>query len=86
MLAVAKQQSSAIDTYSKNHFTTLQTEYLYPKDWKFLHTTKAFLQPFYRATLETQGDYATIDRVLFTMDILVKHFEKALVSRIPSFY
>ena len=25
-----------------------------------------------------QGDNATIDRVLFTMDILVQHFEKAL--------
>ena len=32
--------------------------------------------------METQGDHATIDRVLFTMDILVQYFEKALVSRL----
>jgi hypothetical protein len=29
----------------------------------------AFLQPFHRATLETEGDNATIDRILLTMDV-----------------
>lgn len=81
MLVVAEQKSGAIDTYSKNHLATLEADYLFPADWERLRTIKAFLQPFHRATLETQGDGATIDRVLFTMDILVQYFERALVGR-----
>jgi hypothetical protein len=78
MVAVADQKAGAVDTYTKNHFTTLQADYLSPEDWERLHTVKEFLQPFYRATLETQGDHATIDSVLFTMDIIVQYFEAAL--------
>jgi hypothetical protein len=83
MLTVADQKAGAIDAYTKNHFDTLQADYLSPEDWKRLRTIKEFLQPFYRATLETQGDHATIDSVLFTMDILVQYFETALVSKLP---
>src|SRR5215213_807436 len=39
---------------------------------------QSFLEPFHRATLETQGDYATLDRVLFSMDILIRCFEQGL--------
>ena len=83
MLAVADQKAVAIDTYSKNHFATLQADYLSPEDWERLRMIKEFLQPFHRATLETQGDHATIDSVLFTMDIIVQYFEAALVSSVP---
>jgi hypothetical protein len=83
MLTVADQKAGAIDTYTKNYFATLQADYLSPEDWKRLRTIKEFLQPFHRATLETQGDHATIDSVLFTMDIIVQYFEAALVSRLP---
>ena len=82
MLAIADQKAGAIDTYTKNHITELHVEYLSPEDWNRLRTIKTFLYPFYRATLETQKDYATIDRVLFTMDILIQYFEKALVNRL----
>jgi len=84
MLAVADQKAGAIDTYTKNHFTTLQADYLSPEDWKRLHTIKEFLQLFHRATLETQGNHATIDSVLFTIDIIIQYFEAALISRLPS--
>jgi hypothetical protein len=77
---VADQKAGAIDTYSKNHFATLQADYLSPGDWERLRTIKEFLQPFYRATLETQGDHATIDSVLFTMDIIVQYLEAAIVG------
>ena len=80
MLIVASEKAGSIDTYTKNYLSALEEEYLSPKDWDQLRIITTFLQPFHRATLETQGDYATIDRVLFTMDILVQHFEKALVS------
>ena len=79
MLVVAIEQAGPIDIYTKNHLSDLETEYLSLQDWDRLRTIKRFLQPFHRATLETQGDNATIDRVLFTMDILVQYFEKALV-------
>ena len=78
MLVIADQKSSAINIYTKNHFTTLQAEYLSPEDQEQLRTTIVFLKPFYRVTLVAQGDNAIINRVLFTMDILVQHFEKAL--------
>ena len=45
---------------------------------------KAFLYLFYQATLETQGDFATINHVLFTIDILVQYFEKSLVRRLSN--
>jgi hypothetical protein len=82
MLVIAVEKAGAIDTYTKNHFPTLEADYLTPQHWKRLYTIKEFLQPFYRATLETQGDSATIDKVLWTMDILIQHFEGALVSKL----
>ncbi|KAJ8097167.1 hypothetical protein POJ06DRAFT_40604 [Lipomyces tetrasporus] len=36
-----------------------------------------FLRPFYRATLETEGDIATLDRTVYTMDILVRQFRRS---------
>lgn len=78
MLVVATEKSGAIDTYLKNNFATLEKDYLSPSDWDRLRKIKAFLQLFHRATLETQGHNATIDHVVFTMDILVRYFEKAL--------
>jgi hypothetical protein len=65
---------------NKKWFESLQDDYLSPQDRETLSTTANFLQPFYRATLKTEGDHATIDRRLFTMDILIKRFEKYLVS------
>ena len=82
MLVIAVEKAGAIDTYTKNHFPTLEADYLTPQHWKRLRTIKEFLQPFYRATLETQGDSAMIDKVLWTMDILIQHFESALVSKL----
>jgi hypothetical protein len=80
MLRVALQFDTAIDTYTKKHFDILQAEYLSPMDWEKLRTTSKFLSLFDRATLKTQGDQATIDNVLFVMDVIIKHFEQALVS------
>ena len=83
MCEVALEYSSAIDTYTKKYFDDLQDDYLSPNDWSKLHTINQFLKPFRQATLVTQGHQATIDRVLFTMDILIKYLEKALVSKYP---
>jgi hypothetical protein len=82
MLEVALTLAPAIDAYSKKHFKTLKADYLMPDDWIRLRKIKEFLYPFYKATLETEGDMATIDRVLFCMDALIKCFDKSLVCTI----
>ena len=80
MLEVGLEKESAIDTYTKQWLESLREDFLTPEDWTSLHQTAAFLKPFYRATKETEGNYATIDRVLWTMDILIKHYERSQVS------
>jgi hypothetical protein len=46
---------------------------------------KDFLTIFSQATLFTKGSSTSIDSVLFTMDILIKHFQNTLVSSSLSF-
>jgi len=84
MLHVALGLETSVDSYTKKNFDTLKAEYLSPMDWESLRTTSKFLNVFDRATLKAQGDQATIDNVLFVMDIIIKHFEQALVSLLPS--
>ena len=83
MLHVALKLDTALDSYTKKHFDILQAEYLSPTDWEKLRTISKFLSLFDRATLKTQGDQATIDVVLFVMDIIIKHFEQDPVSLLP---
>jgi hypothetical protein len=77
---VADTLAQPIDTYTKSHWEDLEKDYLSPSDWKKIRTIKDFLQPFRRATLKTQGHDATIDSVLFTMDIILKYLKNSLVS------
>jgi hypothetical protein len=42
---------------------------------------KKFLQPFYRAILETQRDHAIIDNIFLTINIIIQYFEIALINR-----
>jgi len=71
MLRVAVKYEPAIDSYSKSWYETLRESYLSPQDWEKLRAILAFLLPFYQATKATKGDHATIDRVLFTIDVLI---------------
>ena len=82
MLQVALELESAIDLYTKKHAETLGEDFLTPQDWTTLRTTHDFLQIFKRVTLETQGHDATISNVLFSMDILVRHFKQSLVRNL----
>ena len=83
MLLVAIALRAAIEKYCQNHESDLEEDELTPEDWRWLRTIKEFLEPFNWATLYTEGDSAAIDQVLFTMDILIKHFQISLVSRTP---
>ena len=40
-----------------------------------------FLQSFYQAILETQEHHAILEKMLFTMNILVQYFKKSVVSK-----
>ena len=82
MLIVALKHQSAIDSYIKKYYEDLGKDYLSPEDWKKLRTIEEFLQPFRRATLATQGNKATLDKVLFNIDILRKVYEKSIVSNL----
>jgi hypothetical protein len=64
MFVIAVEKTEAIDIYTKNHFSTLETDYLTLQHWKQLCMIKEFLQPFYQITLKTQRDSTTIDKVL----------------------
>jgi hypothetical protein len=83
MLLVALALRAAIEKYCQTYESDLEEDELTPEDWRRLRTIKEFLEPFNRATLYTEGDSAAIDRVLFTMDILIKHFQISLVSKTP---
>jgi hypothetical protein len=78
MLQVALKIHSAIDTYTKDWLSELADDWLSIPDWSLLKDIEEFLQPFHEVTLKAQGIYGTLDRVLWTMDILVRHFEFAL--------
>jgi len=75
MVQVALCHESAIDAYTKANYRSLECEFLGPDEWENLRRICDFLQPFHEATLKTQGDQATIDRLLFTMEI---HFQQAV--------
>ena len=45
-----------------------------------LCTIEEFLKPFYTATLKLEGHKATLENVLFTMDVIIKYFQDLLVS------
>jgi hypothetical protein len=79
MLQVALQLESAVDRYTKIYFDTLEVDYLSPVEWEKLRTISKFLALFNRATLKAEGDQGTIDNVLFIMDIIIRHFDQALV-------
>jgi hypothetical protein len=84
MLVIALNYKAAINSYVEDHLD-LEDDGLSWQDWTQLCTIKDFLAPFYRATLKTQGDNASIDKVLFTIDVLILWFEKSLVSKLILF-
>lgn len=77
MVETALKIHEAIDVYTKRWQGDLREDYLSLEDWDSLREISKFLKLFYRATLETQGKRGTLDQVLWTMDIIVKHYERS---------
>jgi len=83
-LIVTDMHALSIDTYIKSHFADLSENYLTSQDWMRFCMIMIFLQSFHQATLETQEHHTTLEKVLFTMNILVQYFKTALVSKYNS--
>jgi hypothetical protein len=81
MLVIALELRPAVEKYFQNHELDLEDDELSNADWRWLCTIMEFLEPFSQATLYTEGDIAAIDRVLFSMDVLITHFQRSLVSK-----
>lgn len=45
-------------------------------DWTMLEQVYAFLKPFHEATVQTEGDHVTLDKVLFVMDMIRCHLSE----------
>jgi hypothetical protein len=83
-LRTALEVEPQVDQYVKENQDALEEDTITPKDWKMLRTIYSFLLPFYRATMDLQGDSARIDKVLIRMDALLTHTERSVV-RLPPF-
>ncbi|KAJ6437949.1 calcium permeable channel [Purpureocillium lavendulum] len=77
LLDVAFNLQEHVDWYQRRYYENLQDDYLAPNEWCILRETRAFLQPFCKITQLTEGRYATLDRTLFTMDVLHRHYTQA---------
>ncbi|RKK14056.1 hypothetical protein BFJ67_g17976 [Fusarium oxysporum f. sp. cepae] len=77
LLDAALDKEEHIKWYQDKYYDALVDDYLAPQDWQNLGETRNFLQPFWKITLLTEGYRSTLDRTLFTMDVLHKHYQQA---------
>ena len=80
LLVVANKLAAAIDIYTKDHWTDLKDDFITLGDQTKLCTIKEFLKPFHTATLRLEEHKATLENVLFTIDVIIKYFKDSLVS------
>ena len=86
MLLILLKLKQKVEKYYKDYESKVEKDLLSFADWKKLCTIKDFLAPFERATLSTKGDSISIDRTLFTIDILIKHIQETTISPLPSIF
>jgi hypothetical protein len=63
-----------VKQYYKDYESKLKENILSYIDWKKLRTIKDFLVSFSRVTFIIKRDSVSINRTLFIMDVLIKHF------------
>ena len=90
MLDVALQTEvlNAIRNYTEIHInrgTFDKKDELSFSNISFYRTIKSFLYIFYRATLFLEGQQATIERVLKTMNIIYEHLQRSLIRYIINY-
>ncbi|KKO99133.1 hypothetical protein THAR02_08767 [Trichoderma harzianum] len=77
LLDVALNLQEHVEWYQRKQYENLLDDYLTLNEWGILRETRAFLQQFWKITQLTEGRYATLDRTLFTMDVLHRHYTQA---------
>ena len=78
--ALEDQVKAVLQLYVEHYQDDFLTDdLLTTSEWIQLRTIRDFLQHFYEATQFLQGDRTTLERVLFTIDILRGMIESALV-------
>jgi hypothetical protein len=85
MLLILLKLKGIVEKYCEDYKSELKEDLLSHADWKKLCTIKDFLTPFSQATLAAKGDSVSINRTLFTMDILIKHLQETTVGPLPLF-
>ena len=79
IILVALELRAAIGKYQEEYINKFNEEdILNTTDQKALESIRDFLQPFKRVIKETEGNYVTLDKVLYTMDFIVEHFKTSL--------
>jgi hypothetical protein len=86
MFLIFLELKGMIKQYCKNYENKFEEDFLSHTNWKKFRTIKDFFVPFSRATLVTERDSVSIDRTLFTMNVLIKHFQETTVNPLPSFF
>lgn len=76
VIATALKKKTQIIQFTAEHDNDLEGNTLTSRDWEMLERTLEFLQPFYEATLEAEGDMASISQSLELLDLLLGHCEK----------
>ncbi len=76
MINAATKLKTAINLFC-HQYQENNDDLLSEKDWQDLQKLEDFLLFFHDATLATEGQNATIDKVLPTMDFLLEQFETA---------
>jgi hypothetical protein len=80
LLNVTLEKQEHVKRYQEENFEALKDDCLSIEDWKTLRDTREFLQPFWRITQITESHKTTLDSTLFTMDVLRKHFDHAIIK------
>jgi hypothetical protein len=75
MLLILLNLRPAVEKYCSDYEDEFEEDILNFVDWKKLRTIKDFLASFTRAILAAEGDSISIDSILFTMDVLIKHLQ-----------
>ena len=77
MLKAALKLCPHVERMLIDDLDNLCNEYLTPAEWTELEIIHQFLRPFEQATRACEGDDATLDSTLYTVDFLISYLKKA---------
>jgi hypothetical protein len=80
MFLILLKLKGIIKQYYENYESELKKNILSHTDWKKLRTIKDFFVLFSRVTFAIERDSIFINRTLFTINVLIKYFQKTTVS------